>query len=71
MQEFSKCPLTDMFLMLPSISRWQWHPYSIMGSRDNGDGRTSTLTLAVQNTGDWTQVQRPGHLCLGCVLRAL
>jgi hypothetical protein len=63
-QGFSKCPVQDLFLMLPTISRWQWHPFSIMGRRDNGDGHTSTLTVAMKKSGIWTEVRCTAWLAL-------
>jgi FAD-binding domain len=48
--------MQDLFLMIPSISRWQGHPFTIMSKRDNGNGRTNTITIAMKYFGRWTQV---------------
>lgn len=40
LQAASSCPLKEVFLMVPSISRWQWHPISIAGSEpDSATGK--------------------------------
>lgn len=44
------CPLHDIVLLLPSVSRWQWHPFTI--SHQTADG---ALTVRIKRYGRWTQ----------------
>ncbi|KAL6785954.1 FRE1E [Auxenochlorella protothecoides x Auxenochlorella symbiontica] len=44
------CPIQDIFLLLPSISRWQWHPFTI--SHLSAEGM---LTMRIKKQGDWSR----------------
>ncbi|KAL6785949.1 FRE1C [Auxenochlorella protothecoides x Auxenochlorella symbiontica] len=44
------CPLHDIYLLFPTISRWQWHPFTI--SHQSPDG---VLTVRIKRFGGWTE----------------
>ena len=50
MQEFSGCPLQEIYMLFPSISRWQWHPFSTSGASQDG-----TLTFHIKKYGSFTK----------------
>lgn len=35
----SHCPVHELFLLIPSISRWQWHPISVAGVARDVQGK--------------------------------
>ncbi len=43
-------PLQEVWLMVPSISRFQWHPFTVAGTADG------VLTLHVKRYGPFTKV---------------
>ncbi|KAI3436428.1 hypothetical protein D9Q98_005845 [Chlorella vulgaris] len=51
----SSCPLHELFLLVPSISRWQWHPFSISGTAADKETGGSILTLNIKRYGKWTK----------------
>lgn len=48
------CPVRELFLLVPAISRWQWHPISVAGAQPDASGRGSVLTLHIKRYGRWT-----------------
>ncbi|KAL4436813.1 hypothetical protein ABPG75_003952 [Micractinium tetrahymenae] len=48
------CPVHELFLLIPSISRWQWHPITVAGAAGN-KGSPTTLTLHIKSYGKWTK----------------
>ncbi|KAL6785957.1 FRE1F [Auxenochlorella protothecoides x Auxenochlorella symbiontica] len=44
------CPIHDIALLVPSISRWQWHPFTI--SHQSADGM---LTMRIKKQGAWSR----------------
>ncbi|KAL6785951.1 FRE1D [Auxenochlorella protothecoides x Auxenochlorella symbiontica] len=48
-QRMRGCPLHDIYVLLPSISRWQWHPFTI--SQQSADGM---LTVRIKKYGNWS-----------------
>ena len=52
------CPLSDLFINIPSISRWKWHPFTVAAiARDS-------VTLHIKRYGNFTQV----HSFLLCLM---
>uniref|UniRef100_A0A1D2A9N1 FAD-binding FR-type domain-containing protein n=2 Tax=Auxenochlorella protothecoides TaxID=3075 RepID=A0A1D2A9N1_AUXPR len=49
------CPLGDIHLLVPAISRWAWHPFTIAASTPAQPSAPGTLTLHVKNEGTWTK----------------
>lgn len=50
MQALALRPLQEVWLMVPSISRFQWHPFTVAGTADG------VLTLHVKRYGPFTKV---------------
>jgi len=50
-QNFSFQPGDYLFLRIPSISRFEWHPFTI----SSGPERLSEVTVHVRGLGDWTK----------------
>jgi len=48
------CPMAELAMMIPSISRWQWHFFSIAGVRDNPNGG-QTLTFSIKQYNNFTK----------------
>ncbi|KAI7839460.1 hypothetical protein COHA_006861 [Chlorella ohadii] len=48
------CPVRELFLLVPAISRWQWHPISVAGAQPDASGSGSVLTLHIKRYGRWT-----------------
>lgn len=44
------CPISHIYLLIPSISRFQWHPFSVRTQDATGD-----LHLSVKDTGSFTK----------------
>ena len=42
------------FLCVPSVSVCQWHPFSVVGSRDLDDGAGTVVEIAVKGLGGWS-----------------
>lgn len=40
----SHCPVHELFLLIPSISRWQWHPISVAGVARDAQGKPHLLS---------------------------
>ncbi|KAK9823744.1 hypothetical protein WJX72_005103 [[Myrmecia] bisecta] len=60
-----RCPLTVVWAVLPSISRWQWHVFSL-GSTEGKPGEDGSMTLHIKREGAWTkeliaQIQEGGR----------
>jgi hypothetical protein len=36
-----KCPIGELFMLVPSISRWQWHPITVAGTQADSEGALS------------------------------
>lgn len=51
MQALALRPLQEVWLMVPSISRFQWHPFTVAGGSADG-----VLTLHVKRYGPFTKV---------------
>lgn len=45
-------PLSEVWIMAPSVSRWQWHPFSV------ASGGGPLLTLHIKRYGRFTKVGR-------------
>ncbi|KAL2649831.1 hypothetical protein R1flu_017959 [Riccia fluitans] len=45
-------PLSIVFVLLPSVSRVQWHPFSVTSSRRD---RKNELSICIKPIGAWTQ----------------
>ena len=56
LQSFKHCPAQDLFLMIPKISRWQWHPFTIASTPNGANGSSGTLTFHSKRFGRWTGV---------------
>lgn len=52
LQALALRPLQEVWLMVPSISRFQWHPFSVAGGSADG-----VLTLHVKRYGPFTKVR--------------
>jgi ferric-chelate reductase len=52
LQNFKACPLHDVFLLFPSISRWQWHPFTLAAVEKNSGG--NTLRVHIKHYGKFT-----------------
>jgi len=50
-QNFAFQPGDYLFLRIPSISRFEWHPFTI----SSGPERQSEVTVHVRGLGDWTK----------------
>lgn len=48
------CPFAELTLMIPSISRWQWHPFTIAATEDSESGG-QILTVSMKRYGKYTQ----------------
>lgn len=48
------CPVRELFLLVPAISRWQWHPITVAGAEADPSGTGSLLTLHIKRYGRWT-----------------
>lgn len=69
-----KCPFGDVSLLVPKLSRWSWHPFSISHSTPATDAGPGTLTLCIKREGTWTKVIPRGRgarhgMCRLCVGR--
>ncbi|KAL4432588.1 hypothetical protein ABPG77_000525 [Micractinium sp. CCAP 211/92] len=53
-KRMSGCPVHELFMLVPSISRWQWHPISVAGA-DESKGSVTTMTLHIKAYGKWTK----------------
>ena len=42
LQDFHGCPVHELFMLIPSISRWQWHPITVAGSAPDPDGNVAS-----------------------------
>ncbi|KAI3436430.1 hypothetical protein D9Q98_005847 [Chlorella vulgaris] len=49
------CPIKELFLLVPSISRWQWHPITVAGTSADKDTGGSVHTLNIKRYGKWTK----------------
>ena len=63
------CPVRELFLLVPAISRWQWHPITVAGPAPDASGTGSVLTLHIKRYGRWTSellrlLKRPLPLAL-------
>lgn len=63
------CPVRELFLLVPAISRWQWHPITVAGAEADPSGTGSLLTLHIKRYGRWTAellrlLKRPNPLAL-------
>lgn len=70
MQALALRPLQEVWLMVPSISRFQWHPFTVAGGSADG-----VLTLHVKRYGPFTKVSgrvltfwspQPSHSHVNC-----
>jgi hypothetical protein len=57
----SACPIKELFLLVPSISRWQWHPITVAGTSADKDTGGSVHTLNIKRYGKWTKVLSCHH----------
>lgn len=49
------CPVHELFMLVPAISRWQWHPFTVAGTAPDSTGSGSTLTLHIKRYGKWSK----------------
>lgn len=54
----STCPLGDIHLLVPAISRWAWHPFTIARATPAAGLTPGALTLHVKGEGQWTRALR-------------
>lgn len=50
LQALEHRPPSEVWVQLPEISRWQWHPFTVAG------GEGSLLTLHIKRYGAFTKV---------------
>ncbi|PSC74273.1 Superoxide-generating NADPH oxidase heavy chain subunit B [Micractinium conductrix] len=54
------CPVHELFLLVPSISRWQWHPITVAGTAPDTQGKWEGLAACAR--------LQAGVTCPGSVL---
>lgn len=56
LQALKHRPLTEIWLLLPALSRWQWHPFSV------ASGGGEELKLHIKQYGRFTKVGDVGGI---------
>ena len=76
LQDFKATAKQDIFLQIPQIDRFAWHPFTIMQHKSQPDG-TGLLTMQIKRYSDWTkelfvrsQVSLAAWSCMAVVLCA-
>ena len=54
LQDFKATAKQDIFLQVPQIDRFAWHPFTIMQHKRQPDG-TGLLTMQIKRYSDWTK----------------
>jgi predicted ferric reductase len=54
-KHLSACPLQDIFCVFPTISRWQWHPFSLAAVERNAKDGAIHLKLHIKRYGNFTK----------------
>ena len=74
LQDFNATAKQDIFLQIPQIDRFAWHPFTIMQHKRQPDG-TGLLTMQIKRYSDWTKElfvrSQVGAAASGCMKMVL
>lgn len=60
-----------LFINVPSVSRFGWHPISVADARPGADGVGQDVLLHLKSYGSWTKVCAPSNLNLSASFSAM
>ncbi len=52
-------PTQFLFVNMPSVSRFDWHPISVSDVHPGSDGVSQDVTLHMKAYGSWTKASYP------------